>query len=376
MNRMCFGLTLLVTLVVGFSQPAAHAGYVRRDTQGAGWTVIPSSILQQLPSGLGFPSGLKIGVFGASPVTVDQLPGVTTVRAGFTSVNGVVTPGVLVLTADVEGNTFDAQGPLWWTAPPPPARVVCPGSPQLSFFACPGNLVAGIKIEWGAPALEQLLFFNLGKPRGVELYDSNDYNCSPQGIDNLGNACHYDNVGTAGDPWELSFNCAPSDPVSGVAGGCGTGALQWRGMLYTAPAALLNTPVASNPGQSPPLNEFVYNSPNLYVPPGWQSFFVTTIGLSGPKCEFTAGAPLNFAAVVQPALQSGVPSGTATLLDGTTVLATGTLNSSGAVKFTTTLSSGSHSISVAYQGNSQFAPSQSASDVLVSKNLGPNCRHD
>jgi Bacterial Ig-like domain (group 3) len=82
---------------------------------------------------------------------------------------------------------------------------------------------------------------------------------------------------------------------------------------------------------------------------------------------------LNFAALVFPVLLNGVPTGTATLLDGTTALATATLNGSGIVTFTTTLGTGSHSISVAYSGDSQYAPSQSNTDALVSKGMPTTC---
>jgi hypothetical protein len=279
------------------------------------------------------------------------------------------------LTADVAGHTFDAQGPLWWLAPKPPAPVACPANPTLSYYACPGNLVSGIKIEWGAPAQEQLLFFNLGSPHSyVPLYDSEDYNCSPQGLDSVRNACKYDNVGTADDSWELAFNCDPTQPPMASVGGCsGGGALQFHGMLYTASAALLNLPSVLNPGGGAALNEFVYNDGKMYPPPGWQSFYVTFTAMVGPRCQFVAGTPLNFAALVVPVLLNGVPTGTATLLDGTTVLATATVNSYGVATFTTTLGAGSHSISVAYNGDSQYAPSQSNTDALVSQGTAGTC---
>jgi Bacterial Ig-like domain (group 3) len=385
MRRVTFGRTVAVALCTALSLAVAQAGNTRRDTQGAGWAVVPSTILQNLPAGLGFPPELKFGVFGQQPVTVDKFSGptaVTTVRAGFTMLNGYAVPGVLVLTPDLFGHTFDAQGPLWWAAPTAP--VACPASPTLSFYACPGNLVAGIKIEWGDPAQEQLLFFKLGSPSGVQVYDSNDYNCSPQGIDNLGQACQYDNLGTANRAWELAFNCVPSQPAVGgmpaVPGGCSNGgALQWRGMLYTATADLLNSPSALSPDQGPALNEFVFNGGKLYVPPGWQSYFVTLTSLSGPRCEFVAGTALTFSTRVFPVLLTGTPTGAAKLLDGTTVLATSPLDSKGTATFTTALGSGSHSISIAYQGDSHYAPSQSAVDVLVSQDqfgaLAPvNCR--
>ena len=378
MSRLSVVPISLAAVLACLGLSVADAGNTRRDVQGTGWTVAPTTILQQLPAGLGFPRSLKFGVFGQPPVTVDKFSGptaVATVRQGFTLVKGIANPGVLVLTADVLGQTFDAQGPLWWVASAPPAPVACPANPALSYYACPGNLVSGLKIEWGATAQEQLLFFNLGSPHGeVPLYDSQDYNCSVQGVDNLGNACNYDNVGTADDSWELSFNCDPTQPAGAAVGGCsGGGALQFHGVLYTASAALLNSASPLNPGGGAALNEFVYNDGKMYAPPGWQAFYVTFTALSGPKCQFVPGAPLNFSALVFPVLLNGVPTGTATLLDGTTVLATATLNSKGVVTFPTSLGAGSHSISVAYNGDSRYAPSQSNPDPLVSKGLASSC---
>jgi len=377
MRRMNFRW-LLVTVLACIGLSVADAGGIRRDIQGTGWTVAPNTILQQLPPALGFPRGLQFGVFGQPPVTVDKFSGptaVTTVRQGFTLVKGAANPAVLVLTADVLGQTFDAQGPLWWVAPAPPAPVACPSSPALSYYACPGNLVSGLKIEWGAPAQEQLLFFNLGSPHAqVPLYDAQDYNCSSKGLDDVGNACTFDKVGNADDSWELSFNCDPTQPAGASVGGCSGGAaLQFHGMLYTASAALLNSPSALNPGGGAALNEFVYNDGKMYAPPGWQSFYVTLTALVGPKCQFVAGTPLNFHALVVPVLLNGVPTGTATLLDGTTVLESVALNGLGVASFTTNLGAGSHSISVAYNGDSQYAPSQSNTDVLVSQGTAGTC---
>lgn len=373
MRRVSFSPMLLLIVAAGLSMPAAQARSIRVDVEGAGWAVVPNSILLQLPAGLGFPPLLKIGVLGAAPVTVDQFSGATaptTVRAGFTIVNGKAVPGVLAVTPDKTSDSFDAQAPLWLL---PPMPAVCSASPLLSYYACPTSLLSGIKIEWGAPALEQIMFVNLGSPKGIQLYDSYDYNCSPQGFDNLGNACQYDSVGTALLAWELEFNCAPSQPAAGglpaVPGGCPNGAaLQWRGMLYTASADVLDSPSPASPDLGPPLNEFVYTAGKLYAPPGWQSFTVTQTALAGPKCEFVAGAQLTFkTAVIALVGTNGTPSGTVTLLDGTASLATATLDRYGTAKFSTSLASGSHSLTVAYQGNSKFAPSQSAADILVSQ---------
>jgi hypothetical protein len=370
---MALRAMLLLAVLAALLPSDSRSRSVRVDTEGSGWTVVPTTILTQLPEGLGFPNDLKINPLGTGRgVTVAGLSGAlapTTVRSGFNVVNGNAVPVVLAVESDRSGVAYDAQAPLWLV---PPAGYVCAANPMLSFYACPTNLVPGIKIEWGSPALEQITFLNLGSPKGIQLYDSNDFNCNPQGLTNLGTACHYDNVGIADDAWELEFNCG--------AGGCTQGAaLQWHGTLYTATAAVLTTPSPTSPDQGPALNEFVYNdSSGLHAPPGWQAFTVTATVLLGPQCQFVAGATLTFYAVVAAYELKGVPSGTVALLDGSTTLATGTLNSLGVAKFTTSLGSGSHSLTVAYPGSSKFAPSQSAADVLTSQDALPHgaCAND
>jgi len=58
---------------------------------------------------------------------------------------------------------------------------------------------------------------------------------------------------------------------------------------------------------------------------------------------------------------TGMPTGTVTFLDGTTTLGTGTLNSSAVTTFTTsTLVVGTHSVTAAYGGDSNFAAKTSA----------------
>lgn len=366
----------LVAVVALVSSAEAPGRTVRRAGEGIFWTPAPSvSILQQLPPGLGFPPGLKINPLGTTyPVDVGSFTGASApdlVREGFTlDSSGVAQPAVLAVESDPTLVPplvpFDAQQPAWLTP-----TYVCPatGLPS-AFYACASNPITGLKIEWGGvpsasppvAAQEQVVFLNLGSPAGVTLYNSADYNCNQGTSVVTHGACNYDNVGTASGAWEIEFNCGPS--------GCANGAaLQWRGVLYTASAALLATPSTTDPAPDggPPLNEFVYNGGILYPPPGWQSFIVTGTGLLGPRCQFTAGSSLTFyAGVVAWGLQ-GIPSGSVQLLDGGVPVASANLNKLGLAKLNTTLSAGTHSLTMAYQGNNTYAPSRSPVDVLVSK---------
>ena len=354
---------------------SAEGRGIRAPGEGIVWTPAPSvSILQQLPPGVNFPFGLKINPLGTTnPVDLGNFTGASApdiVREGFTlDTSGVAHPAVLAVESNpaIGALPFDAQQPAW-LAP----TYVCPATGLNSaFYACASNPIVGLKVEWGGapnaappvPAQEQVVFLNLGSPAGVTLYSSADYNCNPQGINVATNGpCNYDNVGTASGAWEIEFNCGP--------GGCANGAaLQWRGTLYTASSTVLASPNPADPAPDggPPLNEFVYNGGTLYPPPGWQSFIVTGTGLLGPRCQFTAGTSLTFyAAVVAWGLQ-GIPSGSVQLLDGGVPLGSANLNRLGLAKINTTLNAGTHSLSMAYQGNSTYAPSQSPVDTLVSK---------
>ena len=67
----------------------------------------------------------------------------------------------------------------------------------------------------------------------------------------------------------------------------------------------------------------------------------------------------------------GIPGGTVTIKDGTTVLATVTLNAQGKATFTTsTLSKGFHNITATYNGNSNYLSSVSA--ILALQIQNPN----
>ena len=86
------------------------------------------------------------------------------------------------------------------------------------------------------------------------------------------------------------------------------------------------------------------------------------------------GQSVTFTATVQAVTGSGIPTGTVTFLDGTTVLqANVPLNAAGQASFSTTaLSPGQHFITVQYSGDSRFAPSVSVIYVQqVNPSSGP-----
>jgi hypothetical protein len=86
----------------------------------------------------------------------------------------------------------------------------------------------------------------------------------------------------------------------------------------------------------------------------------TSTTVSSSNNISSSGSPVTFTATVTSGV-TGTITGTVNFMDGITVLGAGTI-SGGVASFTTsTLSSGSHSISAVYAGDTNFAPSTSAS---------------
>ena len=79
----------------------------------------------------------------------------------------------------------------------------------------------------------------------------------------------------------------------------------------------------------------------------------TTTGLDASPSTSTAGQTVTFTATVTSA--AGAPTGTVTFEDGTTVLGTAPLNAGVATFAISTLAVGSHTITAAYSGDTDFA---------------------
>jgi hypothetical protein len=87
----------------------------------------------------------------------------------------------------------------------------------------------------------------------------------------------------------------------------------------------------------------------------------TTTSLAASATHATSGQAVTFTAVVAPKSGSGVPAGTVAFSDGSKQIGAASLNSSGSAAFdTSSLAIGSHSISAAYSGGTNFASSKSA----------------
>jgi len=94
----------------------------------------------------------------------------------------------------------------------------------------------------------------------------------------------------------------------------------------------------------------------------------TTTSLAASSSQIVLGQSVVFTATVAPASGTGTPTGTVTFKDGGTQIGTGTLNASGLATFSAPgLAVGSHSVTAAYSGDSNFLASTSAAvSVTVS----------
>jgi hypothetical protein len=94
---------------------------------------------------------------------------------------------------------------------------------------------------------------------------------------------------------------------------------------------------------------------------------ITTVATSGSPA--TAAASVTFTATVTSV--AAVPTGTVNFSDSGNLLGTGTLNSSGIATFsTTTLTSGSHTITATFQANMNFATSSATLTQVINTPVG------
>jgi len=98
------------------------------------------------------------------------------------------------------------------------------------------------------------------------------------------------------------------------------------------------------------------------------SAFPTTTTLTTSANPVASGQPVTFTASVQSPSNDDTPSGTVTFNDGATTLGSTTLAGGGASFTTSALVGGTHSITAAYGGDSEFAASTSAA---LAETVGP-----
>src|SRR5262249_2455563 len=87
----------------------------------------------------------------------------------------------------------------------------------------------------------------------------------------------------------------------------------------------------------------------------------TTLGTSTPTAVF--GQPVTLTALVTSA--AGVPTGTVTFRDGTTVLGTAPVNAAGQANLAVLLGVGNHALTASFVGTGNFTDSTEVADVTV-----------
>jgi hypothetical protein len=129
------------------------------------------------------------------------------------------------------------------------------------------------------------------------------------------------------------------------------------------PGTAIHDAFASFPGDSN-----YASSQSTTVPLNDQGLTTTTTALNASPNPALPAQTVTLTATISPT-PTGSPLGTVSFYDGATLIGTGTVNSSGVATLTTsTLSSGSHSLTAAYSGNSLFGTSTS-SPVTENVNL-------
>jgi hypothetical protein len=87
--------------------------------------------------------------------------------------------------------------------------------------------------------------------------------------------------------------------------------------------------------------------------------YATTTAVTSSLNPAPGGQPVTFTATVTPAFNAGAMTGNVTFYDGANVLGTATISSGKAMFTTSSLSLGTHSITAAYAGDSNYLPSTS-----------------
>jgi Bacterial Ig-like domain (group 3) len=91
----------------------------------------------------------------------------------------------------------------------------------------------------------------------------------------------------------------------------------------------------------------------------------TTTSVSASATQLTPGQNVTFTAAVAPQTGTGVPTGSVTFLDGQIQLGAVTLNGGAASFGTATLAAGTHTVTTAYSGDSNYAASTSAAVTVT-----------
>jgi hypothetical protein len=139
--------------------------------------------------------------------------------------------------------------------------------------------------------------------------------------------------------------------------------------VYTYSNANLTAIVAGSP-VAVVSNGITYNFPAysatvLVFTPVSTALGATTTTVAASSMQVTSGQNVTFTATVAPQTGSGTPTGSVAFYDGTSLLSTVNLTSGAGSLTTSTLANGSNSITAKYSGDSNYAASTSAAEIVV-----------
>jgi len=163
------------------------------------------------------------------------------------------------------------------------------------------------------------------------------------------------------------FTSGPQDPPNA------NSSFTWNGNQYSASCASFTSPDSTSATDlllngSGVLLGYVDNSNNRHLTgkaPGWRVSLFTTTALAIDPNPVTSGTPFTIQAAVAALPGASIPTGKVTFNNGTTALGTGTVNAAGIAALTSTLSTGTYSITADYAGDATHAASNSAATSLT-----------
>jgi hypothetical protein len=147
----------------------------------------------------------------------------------------------------------------------------------------------------------------------------------------------------------------------------------WNGNKYTASCASFSGPDSTSATDlllngSGVLLGYVDADGNRHLTgkaPGWRLSLYTATALAVGPNPVASGAPFTIQGAVSALAGASIPTGTVTFYNGSSAIGTGSLNSAGVAALTSTLSTGTYSISAAYAGDVTHAASTSAAQSLT-----------
>jgi Bacterial Ig-like domain (group 3)/MBG domain (YGX type)/FG-GAP-like repeat len=164
----------------------------------------------------------------------------------------------------------------------------------------------------------------------------------------------------------LSVTVANASRTYGTANPTFTGTVSGLIGSDTVTVTYTTTAVTSSPAGTYPISATITGASaadySLSVTPGTLTItkVACKLALTGSANPALATSSVSFGAQAASST-TGIPTGTVTFSDGSAVLGTATLNSSGLATYTTTnLPDGQHSITASYGGDQSFAPSSSS----------------